>query len=289
MLENLSHYKILDRIGAGGIGEVYRARDTRHGRTVAVKVVDDGLKDTARLLDEAEALTRLSHPNVATLFEVDRGQGYLVYEFVPGSTLATTISGRPLNPRRAVDFATQIADALAEAHAGSFVHGNLRPEAVIITPKGNAKILDFGLAAWSRIAGQGPYVSPEQSRGADTDYRTDIFAAGVILYEMLTGRAPGGARGSAPASSINRAVPAELDPIVARATAANRDERYESAATLAAELRSVAAILDVRAGTLEPASRQVVADTRPRAGVWLLALLVLAAVATLVWLAVRAG
>src|SRR5436305_6102548 len=128
MFETLGHYKILDRIGAGGLGEVYRARDTRLGRTVAIKVlpasiVADELQ-RERLLRDARAAIALSHPNIAALYEVgeDRGELFLVFEFVPGETLKAVIGGRPLNPRRAIEFAIQLADALAEGHAEGVLH-----------------------------------------------------------------------------------------------------------------------------------------------------------------------
>ena len=155
MFESLGHYKILDRIGAGGMGEVYRARDTRLGRTVALKVLDPHVagdpERRARFLQDARAAAALSHPNIAALYEIgeDQGQLFLVFEFVPGETLKTVIGGRPLNPRRAIDLAVQIADALADAHAEGIVHRDIKPDNIIVTPKGNAKILDFGLAAWT--------------------------------------------------------------------------------------------------------------------------------------------
>ena len=320
MLESLGHYKILDRIGAGGIGEVYRARDTRIGRTVAIKVLAaDVACDTerrARFLAHARVCAALSHPNIATLYEVGEDQDvvYLVLEFVPGDTLKTIIGGRPLNPRRAIDCAIQIADALAEAHGEAVIHGDLKPDNIIVTPKGNAKILDFGLAEWTKggaarqragqAAGQPttglttvPYMSPEQALGAPIDGATDVFSLGVILFEMLTGRLPFGtmisaARPSQPVqaesrapSSINAAVPKEIDPIVTKALAKHLDYRYGSAATFAAELRSVAAILDVRTGTAEPPTLTI-DEPRRRIG-WVVVAAILAAMAGLVWLALR--
>lgn len=319
MLESLGHYKILDRIGAGGIGEVYRARDTRIGRTVAIKVLaPDIARDTerrARFLADARVTAALSHPNIATLYEVGEDQDvvYLVLEFAPGDTLKGIIGGRPLNPRRAIDCAIQIADALADAHAGGIIHGDLKPDNIIITPKGNAKILDFGLAEWTKggaarqLAGQAPGkpttglttvpdMSPEQALGGPIDGATDVFSLGVILFEMLTGRLPFGttisaARPSGPAqaesrapSVINPAVPKEIDPIVTKALARHLDYRYGSAATLAAELRSVAAILDVRSGTAEPPTLAI--DEPRRSRVWVVAV-ILAAIATLVWLVLK--
>src|SRR5262245_29060203 len=188
MLETLGQYRVLDRIGAGGMGEVYRARDTRLGRTVAIKVLPEAVADDsdrrARFVREAQAAAALSHPNIAALYEIgeDRGRLFLVFEFVPGEPLRTVIGGRPLNPRRAVQFAMQIADALADAHSAGIVHRDIKPDNIIVTPKGNAKILDFGLATWTAggaaremavttvetggvALGTVAYMSPEQARG----------------------------------------------------------------------------------------------------------------------------
>ena len=305
MLETLGQYRILDRLGTGGLGEVYRARDTRLGRTVAIKVLPDALaadfERRERLLREARAAAALSHPNVAALYEVgeDQGRTFLVFEFVPGDTLTRTIAEHPLNPRHAIDHAIQIADALAEAHAEGIVHRDVKPDKIVITPKGSAKILDFGLSTWTRgdadrkaavdemsRATTAPgsalrtiaYMSPEQALGEQVDHRTDIFSLGVVLFEMLTGRQPfTGSTASAltlqivqapaPApSSVNPSVPREVDPIVAKALAKDLARRYEAAATMAAELRSVAALLDVRSGDAEPAS--VVVRLHKRPAVW---------------------
>jgi non-specific serine/threonine protein kinase len=293
MFETLGHYKILDRIGEGGMGEVYRARDTRLGRTVAIKVLaatvaGDGDR-RERFLQEARATAALSHPNISALYEIgdENGQLYLVFEFVPGETLTVAIAGRPLNPRRALDLSIQMADAIADAHAAGIVHRDIKPDNVIVTPKGHAKILDFGLATWTSSGrereqaatvvatavgttlGTVAYMSPEQALGEAVDERTDIFSLGIVLFEMLTGKLPfKGATSTALAlqivqaappapSSVNSSVPRELDSIVAKALAKRLDQRYESAATMAAELRAVAAILDVRSHRLEPPSSSV--------------------------------
>src|SRR5438876_6017388 len=189
MIDSLGHYKILDRIGAGGLGDVYRARDTRLGRTVAIKVpgaeLQAGGDRREALLRDAQIASVLSHPNIAALFEIgdDDGRLFLVFEFVPGEPLKRVIEGRPLNVRRAVDLATQMADALAEAHALEIVHGDLRPETVMVTPKGNAKILDFGLVRWKKTI-------TDQTVSGGSDHRVDIEALGALLFEMLTGRKP---------------------------------------------------------------------------------------------------
>ena len=152
--ESIAHYNLLERIGAGGLGEVYRARDTKVGRTVALKVLRDDLSIEHEPGFKAalqDAVT-LSHPNIATLFDAGQfaGRSYLAYEFVSGVTLRQEIGGRAVNPRRALETAIQLADALADAHGRDIVHGDLRPETIMVTAKGSAKILDFGLAPWTK-------------------------------------------------------------------------------------------------------------------------------------------
>jgi len=268
MSETLGHYKILDRIGAGPIGEVYRARDTRLGRTVAVIEVASAITDAPdrrqRFFDAARATLVLSHPNIAALYEVDDDQGqlYLVREFVSGQTLTNEMAGRPMNPRRALELAVQIADALADAHAAGIVHGGIKPDNIVITPKGNAKVLDFGLARWADGAGAA-YMSPEQIDGQTVDHRSDIFSLGIVLYEMLTGklpmdvraaaRSPTNTHSAAPAlTSQNRSLPAGLDSAFTKMTATHADHRYASAAELSADLRAAAASLDARSAAAEP-------------------------------------
>jgi TolB-like protein len=320
MLETLAHYRILDRIGAGGMGEVYRARDTRLGRTVAVKVLAEAVRNDPerrdRFLREARATAALSHPNIAALYEIgeDCGLLFLAFEFVPGDTLNVVIGGHAMNPRRALDLGVQMADALADAHAAGIVHRDIKPAHVIVTPKGNAKILDFGLATWTAggaereagadaatmvatrpgtTLGTAAYMSPEQALGETVDHRTDIFSLGIVLFEMLTGRLPFAGKTAtalalqivqtpAPApSSVNPSLPRELDAIVAKALAKPRDQRYESAAGLAADLRSVAATLNVRSAVSEPANAPVVVlpRRRSRSG-WVAALFIVAVAAT---------
>jgi len=298
---DILHYRLLDKLGEGGMGEVYRARDTRLGRTVAIKVLPQNVAADpdrrARFMREAQAAAALSHPNIAALFEIgeDQGRLFLAFEFVPGETLSRKIGGRPMNPRQAIHLAVQVADALADAHAVGIVHRDIKPDNIVVTPKGHAKILDFGLAKWTtggadrdRAAtqfetgagvaiGTVAYMSPEQALGEPIDHRTDIFSLGIVLHEMLTGVRPfhGTAatavalqivQGTAPPpSSVNRSLGTELDPIVARALAKRVAERYESAAALAAELRAVDAILDVRSIESERASAAAAAAKPGRA------------------------
>jgi serine/threonine protein kinase len=262
MADAIAHYKILESLGPGGLGDVYRARDTRLGRTVAVKVLPPAVtSDPARLqalLDTTKALAGLSHANIAMLFESgqDGDQRFLVFEFVQGQPLASLINGRPLNVRRALEFAINLADALADAHALEMIHGDIRPETIMITPKDRAKFMNFGLSRFTtggsaRQRSATPYVSPEELAGKPGESQSDIYSLGAVLFEMLTGRQR--ARGLV-LSAINPAVSAELEQIVGRMLAANVESRARSAATIGAELRSIAAILDTRTEASEAAS-----------------------------------
>lgn len=261
MADTIAHYKVLESLGPGGLGDVYRARDTRLGRTVAVKVLPESIThDPARLrslLDTAARLVELSHPNIAMLFEhsQDGDQRFLVFEFVPGQPLAALVNGRPLNVRRALEFAINLADALADAHALEMIHGDIRPDTIMITPKDRAKFMNFGLSRFTaggmaRLSAAAPYVSPEEMSGQPGDSRSDIYSLGAVLFEMLTGRQR--ARGLV-LSALNRHTAGELEQIVGRMLAANVEHRSQSAATIAAELRSVAAILDTRTEAAEAA------------------------------------
>jgi serine/threonine protein kinase len=326
MTPTIAHYNLLDQIGSGGIGEVFRARDTKVGRTVALKVVSDAIaSDPARLrqlLEAAGAAAALSHPNIATLWDIGEADGrhYLAYEFAGGRRLREEAGGAAMNPRRALDLAVQIADGVAEGHSNGVIHGDLRPDTITVTGKGNAKILDFGLAPWSNggalraLAARSPdalppdavavvaYLSPEQAAGRDVDPRTDVFSLGTITYELVTGRNPFAAPTPAetiakviqgvvePASSVNAAVPEELDALLARALTRDLDLRQQSAAALAAELRSVAAMLDVRTGdTTQPSALLPIDDTPDRnaAGMLTGSLIAAAAFAALVWWLLR--
>jgi len=295
MSDRIAHYNILSTIGAGAMGTVYRARDTVHGRTVAIRVITDGMDDPARrarALDLIRPCTALTHQHVASLFEAgeERRSIYLVYEFVPGERLNAALAGQPMNIRRALDLTAQMADALADAHALGLVHGSITASNVMVTPKGHAKILDFGLfAGLSEPAGdhQGTadaadrqaarvealgrsrvgYAAPEQLLGQRADQRSDVFALGTLLYEMVTGKhAFAGrthldvgvnvirAQPAAPGAH-NPDVPRAVDRIVMRAMAKNPLERYQDAVVMAAQLRQAAADVQGQTAAREPEYR----------------------------------
>jgi eukaryotic-like serine/threonine-protein kinase len=318
----IAHYNLLEPMGHGSLGEVYRARDTRVGRTVALKILPSSVVDhPARLssvLEEAGIAASLSHPNIATLFDVGEAGGryYLAYEFAAGTGLREEMAGGAMNPRRALDLAMQLADAIADAHAHGIIHGDLRPGTIMVTAKGSAKILDFGLTRWTRgglvraRAALDPdvlpadaisvvaYLSPEQALGSTVDGRTDVFSLGTLTYEMITGRNPFAAATPSDtivnviqgkvlrASVASSGVPKEIDETLVRALARDLSKRQQSAASLAAELRSVAAMLDVRTGDAAERSVLMPLDERPdqQASRLLFAALALAAVAAaLVW------
>ena len=267
-------YEITATLGAGGMGEVYRARDTRLAREGAIKVLPDQValdRDRlARFEREARALAALAHPNILTIyaFETDAGLPYAVTELVEGESLRARLCREPLVAGDAVEIAATIAGALSAAHARGIVHRDLKPENVLLTPDGRVKVVDFGLAAITSVAGGGAqttttnletqpgtvlgtpgYMSPEQVRGEATDHRTDIFALGCITYELLTGQ-PAFVRRSVadtlsailrdPAPDLPVAAiphPRELQHVIARCLEKQPDRRFQSASDLAFALR----------------------------------------------------
>ena len=248
----VAHYNLLEQLEPSGPGDLYRARDTKAGRTVAVRLLPaDFTPDPAALINQARGLTALSHPNVTTLFDVGEHEGrvYFAFEFQKGQSLRAESAGRAMNVRRAVEIAIQIADAVADAHAAGFVHGGLSPESIVISAKGRAKIPAFELAAQGGFQHDGrearlhDYESPEEANGQAPDDRSDIYSVGAILYEMLTTRRPMHRGASAPSAS-NPKVPKEIDAVVLKALAPNPASRYQSAVGLAGELRASIAVLD---------------------------------------------
>ena len=248
----IAHYNLLERLEASGPGDLYRARDTKLGRTVAVRVLPaDFTVDRQRLIAGARGLSALSHPNVTALFDAgEHGDRiYLAFEFQKGQSLRAEAAGRPMNVRRAVEIAIQIADAVADAHAHGFGHGGLSPDSVVISAKGRAKIPAFELASQSGFDKNDStgrlvdYDAPEEARGEAPDDRSDVYSVGAILYETLTTRRPLHRGASAPSAS-NPKVPKELDDIVLKALSPNADSRFQSAVAFAGALRGSIAVLD---------------------------------------------
>ena len=274
-MQTIAHYNLLERLGTGALGDVYRARDLKvraHGGAddAAARAHLRRRRVARSSSQQARAAQTLNHPNIATLFDVVEQDGhcYLAYEFAAGPSLRDEMAGRSVNLRRAIELAAQISDALAEGHSRGLVHGDLRPDNIVITPKGSPKILNFGLTGWTtsgqaRAAaasaeglgadphGVAGYLSPEQALGGTIDERSDVFSFGVLLHEMLTGRNP--FAGPAPAatvmnvirlnppppSALTPSVPAELDALVARALAKPVESRPSGALALSSDLRRI--------------------------------------------------
>lgn len=275
MPEAIAHYRILEELGSRPLGEAYRARDTRLGRTVTIEVVrpeiagDGALRD--RFVADARTAAAISHPNIAAVYEVlvEADRVCLVSEYVPGEPLRAVIGGRPLKARRAIELAAQVADGLAEAHAHHVAHGDIGSDTVVITPKGSAKLLHPGVSAW-------------RDGGADLPpVARDLHQLGALLAEAVTGRP-----WSATPVAWDRAsgVPADLAPVLAKALSTSAAERYGSAAHLAADLRAIGAMLDEREAHALPVP--VAGRSRSKTALaWLIVVLVLAAIAALVWAA----
>ncbi|HMI30443.1 MAG TPA: serine/threonine-protein kinase, partial [Candidatus Limnocylindrales bacterium] len=303
----LGPYEILAPLGAGGMGEVYRARDTRLGRDVAVKVLPQAFAtDPDRLRrfeQEARAAGQLNHPNILVLHDVGThaGSPYLVTELLEGETLRARMGGEALPARKAIDYALQMARGLAAAHERGLVHRDLKPENVFVLRDGRVKILDFGIAKLTRpeegaaggatrsaaptaapdtdpglVMGTAGYMAPEQVRGLPADHRSDIFALGAILYEMLSGhRAFRGETNAETMTAIlreeppelsreGRPIPPALDRIVRHCLEKSPHERFQSASDIAFALEALSGISDsgpktvVAGGTQGRARRLVV-------------------------------
>ena len=283
--QTISHYRIVEQLGAGGMGVVFKAQDSRLERAVALKFLPEKLAQQPQALErfrrEARAASALNHPGICTIYDIGEqdGRAFIAMEFIDGETLRSHIHGKPLPLEELLDLGIQIAEALEAAHAEGIIHRDIKPANIFVTKRGQAKVLDFGLAKLvpkgvasadadsggepsdsnsivGIISGTPSYMSPEQVRGDGLDPRTDIFSLGLLLYEMATGRqafsgGTGGiiieavlTRAPVPVRSIISSVPPKLEEIIDKALHKDRAQRYQHAADLCAELRRLKQDID---------------------------------------------
>ncbi|MGH8630396.1 MAG: serine/threonine-protein kinase, partial [Burkholderiales bacterium] len=307
----VSHYRIVERLGAGGMGVVYRAEDTRLRRPVALKFLPDELASDPLALErfrrEAQTASALNHPNICTIYDIDEADGrhFIAMELLEGHTLRELIPAGALPLEKLLDYGIQAASALEAAHEKGIAHRDLKPANIFVTTRGQAKVLDFGLAKLTAAGLLGPgasgatvshgltgpgttagtisYMSPEQARGEDLDPRTDLFSFGATLYEMATGRQPFPGNTSAvvfhaildrdptPVSRLNPDVPPKLEEIIAKALEKDRTLRCQHASDLRADLQRLKRELESARVLAASGSATVAAAARPkprRAALW---------------------
>jgi serine/threonine protein kinase/Tfp pilus assembly protein PilF len=320
--QTISHYRIVEQLGAGGMGVVFKAQDSRLQRAVALKFLPEQLAQQPQALErfrrEARAASALNHPGICTIYDIGEqdGRAFIAMEFIDGETLRSHVHGKALPVEELLELGIQIAEALDAAHAEGIIHRDIKPANIFVTKRGRAKVLDFGLAKLvpkgvaiadadsggdtststsiaGIISGTPSYMSPEQVRGDALDARTDIFSLGLVLYEMATGRqAFAGGTGGAiieavltrpPVSvrSINPEIPPALEAIIEKALHKDREQRYQHAADLLADLRRLkrdfdlgrtdqagdsASLLASKAGPISSASQRISRATAQQSG-----------------------
>ena len=275
--ENISHYRILHRIGSGGMGEVYMAKDTELDRVVALKILRSDVASNPdrlnRFVQEAKAASSLDHPNVAHIYEIGESEGvsFISMQYVEGKTVESMVQVQPLSTKEIITIAIQVADALEQAHSKGIIHRDIKPSNIMITPRGQAKVLDFGLAKVSQsshqtdmsnivtqietipgmIVGTIQYMSPEQALGKEVDHRSDIFSLGTTLYQMAASRLP--FTGETPTETLNLVInsspesiarfnskiPYELERIIRKCLEKEPARRYQSVRDLLVDLKQL--------------------------------------------------
>src|SRR5262245_4022684 len=299
--ETVSHYRILSKLGGGGMGVVYEAEDLNLKRHVALKFLPDSMASSPDALErfrrEAQSASALNHPNICTIHEIGEHQGrpFIAMEMMEGKTLKHTINGMPLEIDQVLEIGVQIADALNAAHSKHIIHRDIKPPNIFVTQHGQAKLLEFGLAKQSGMEttetemptasaqkhitksgstiGTIAYMSPEQARGLELDARSDLFSFGVVLYEMITGKLPfeGQTTGQTleaiftkepvPPVRLNSKVPAMLEEIIAKAMEKDRNLRYQSASEMRTDLQRL------KRDTTHVSGKQTI--TKSKAGLWI--------------------